>query len=569
MAGGCLARGRLCGRLADPNLGACRIHIGLFRAAAIPEKSVPMSRAAKRKARRRRNIGGGSGGCNNTATTLPNMGECRDQFAALIAIACLPFSKEKNAIFGAFHMATIVAYMLRHGMCANAAIAAFWADIRIDPKVEIKKKDKKKIRFPTDQWLFKLLGSISPEEMEERCDLMLDAQMNVLRDAGVMREVVIDIIDIHNIAHYGGRKKKKEERDKDKYVVRTKAKNGTSRAESYATVLTTSGDYPYCAAATRVVAKRAKSDIVSKLLDDRARRGINAVLTLLDRGFFTVGVMKAFAGRGLHFVMGAVRTAAVKRALDEYIAGKRGAVSRCTIHSGRESFEFTLIIVEKIEEDEKTKEKKKVHVLYATNLPDEIINAPRFDVDELYAKRWDIETHYRKLEEVRPRTVSRSHGARTFFLFTAAVALNMWSMYNQQKNDEVNRAEPQGGPPAAADAGRDDPAPAAGAAADQEKEEGEREGDGEDDDAEEEEEGGAEPGADAGPRGDSAPERDEIVRLALSVQNRPKRKYYKRSKIFFIGVAAEYRDVITSWRYHRLRISRRIEGFMESRAAET
>ena len=316
---------------------------------------------------------------------MPDREIDEEDLAGLIALVGLPFSKKRNALFGAFHVATILVYMVRNGICANAAIAAFWADAGRDPHREIKSRSRSKIRFPTDQWLFRLFGQQSPEELEERCDLMLDAQMKVARGAGIMREAVIDIVDVHNVAHYG--------KAKDKRIVRTKHKDGTSRAESYATLLTTSGDYPYCTAATRIVAKRSKADMVSKLLDDRARRRIRSVLTMLDRGFFTVGVMKAFASRRLHFVMGATRTAAVKKALAEYIAGERGAVSRCTIRSGSESFEFTFVVVEKEEVDKKTKERKKVHVLYATNLPDEVINAPGFNIDELYGKRWDIECY--------------------------------------------------------------------------------------------------------------------------------------------------------------------------------
>ena len=159
-------------------------------------------------------------------------------------------------------------------------------------------------------------------------------------------------------------------------------------------MLTTSDEYAYCTAATRVVDKRTKGDIVSKLLDDRARRGIRAVVTLLDRGFFTVAVMKAFAKRGQRFVMGATRTAAVKRAVEEYVAGTRKAMSRCTMRSGKDAFEFTLVIVEKIEVNDG---KETVLVLYATNLPDKVLRAPGFDIDKLYDKRWDMETHYRKL----------------------------------------------------------------------------------------------------------------------------------------------------------------------------
>ena len=546
-----------------PNSGFSGYILSRSGPPAIPEIREPTSRADKKKARRRqrrqikqlREIQGANSDTNDEGSAMPNMETARDHFTAYIDAGNFPFSKSKNRIFGPFQLAAILAYMILYSVCANTAIAAFWADAGIDPKKEIKRKSKRKVRFPTDQWLFKLLGSISPEEMEERCDLMLDAQMRVIRDASMMKDIVIDIIDVHNIAHYG-----KKDKD-DKHIVRTKAKDGTSRAESYATVLTTSGDYPYCAAATRVVAKRSKSDIVSKLLDDRTRRGINSVLTLLDRGFFAVGVMKAFADRGRYFLMGAVRTASVKRALDEYIAGEREAISRCTIRSGRESFEFTLIIVEKIEVDEKTKEENKVHILYATNLPDEIINAPGIDIDKLYGKRWDIETHYRKLEEVRPRTVSRSHGARTFFFFCAAVALNLWSMYNQRENDALGRANPVG----AAGAGAGGPPPPSAAVPEGGEEEGGEEEGGEEEGGEEE---GGNTDAPAGSGSDDcAIGRGEIVCLALKVQNREKREYHKIAKIYFVGFAASFRKVILSWHYYRHKVARRIEEFWQSSAS--
>lgn len=466
--------------------------------------------------------------------------------ASLIALVGLPFSKKRNALFGPFHVAAIIAYMVRNNICANAAIAAIWADMRKDPRKEIKLKSKRKVRFPTDQWLFRLFGSMSPEEIEERCDLMLDAQMRVARGAGMMNEAVIDIIDIHNIQHYG--------KTKDKHIVRAKSKDGTSKAESYATLLTTSGNYPMCTAATRVRAKRTKGDMVGKLLDDRARRRIRSVITMLDRGFFSVAVMKAFK-TGQHFVMGAVRTPAVKKALAEYVAGDRNSVSKCTIRSGKESYTFTLVIVEKTETDKDGKEEK-VHVLYATNLPDVVINAPGFDIDELYDKRWDIETHYRKLEELRPKTVSRDHGARTFFFFAAAAMLNMWAMYNHQQKEidekaaaERARRAGSGGAcePAPEPAPRGECSDAVGGSA--ECEPGPAPGPGAD-------------GAEA-PADDEVALADEIVRLALKVQKRPKRKYYKIQLIFLMDVVAKFRESILSWRYLRHRISRRIEAFLE------
>ena len=129
---------------------------------------------------------------------MPNGEVDEAHIASVITAAGIAFSNHRNALFGAVHLAAIIVYMVRNSMCANAAIAAFWADAGLDPKKEIKKKSKNKVRFPTDQWLF---GSMSPGQIEERCDLMLDVRMRVARGAGIMAGAVIDIIDVHNIAH--------------------------------------------------------------------------------------------------------------------------------------------------------------------------------------------------------------------------------------------------------------------------------------------------------------------------------------------------------------------------------
>lgn len=106
----------------------------------------------------------------------------------------------------------------------------------------------------------------------------------------------------------------------------------------------------------------------------------------------------------------------------------------------KDGFAFTPVIVEKTEVDKDGKEGQ-AHVLYATNLPDKVARAPGFDMDELYDKRWDIEAHYRKLEEVRPRTVSRDRGSRTFFFFMGAALLNARAMYNQRQKEANEEGE--------------------------------------------------------------------------------------------------------------------------------
>ena len=206
-----------------------------------------------------------------------------------------------------------------------------------------------------------------------------------------------------------------------------------------------------------------------------------------------------------------------------------------------------------------------MHVLYATNLPGEILDDPLFDIDELYGKRWDIESHYHKVKEVRLRTASCNHGARTFFFFMSPVFLNMWYMYNRREKSACE-GRPQTAPaladqaPAGAgcEGGEAEAGPAA--AGDEEEEE-------EEDEKKEEDDQGSKPADPSGGGGGGAPDRDEIVRLATGVQNRPKRKYYKISLVYLIGLVTTFREYTLSWRYRRNRITRRIEEFVESAAS--
>ena len=164
------------------------------------------------------------------------------------------------------------------------------------------------------------------------------------------------------------------------------------------------------------------------------------------------------------------------------------------------------------------------------------------------------------------------------------ILLNMWAMYNQRQKrmiDDENerRARREEGKSAAGEKGErgGDPAPPHPATRG-EKEEGEEEpagvgsgsGGKADEEEEEEEEDGApcpEPCDHSEGEDDDAPECDEIVRLAVRVQNRPKRKYYKISKIFLIGIAAKFRSIMLSWWYECGRFGRRIERFLASLAA--
>ena len=122
--------------------------------------------------------------------------------------------------------------------------------------------------------------------------------------------------------------------------------------------------------------------------------------------------------------MPATQTKGIKKAIDEFKAGKRDVVSQHVLTSSgadKRQEEFTLIILER---DDK-KGRKVIHA-FATSIPVDVVcgfkcgemtGAEAFV--EQYRARWSIETGYRCVESIRPRTTNREESVRVLFAICA------------------------------------------------------------------------------------------------------------------------------------------------------
>ena len=127
----------------------------------------------------------------------------------------------------------------------------------------------------------------------------------------------------------------------------------------------------------------------------------------------------------------ATQTKGIKKAISEFEAGKRDAVSQHVLTSGdacKEPEEFTLIILKK----EDKKGRKVIHA-FATSIPVDVVCG--FNRDQMtgaeafveqYRARWSIETEYRCIESMRPRTTSKEESVRVLLLFTPILLFNAW-----------------------------------------------------------------------------------------------------------------------------------------------
>jgi putative transposase len=143
-------------------------------------------------------------------------------------------------------------------------------------------------------------------------------------------------------------------------------------------------------------------------------------IILLDKGFFTVEVIKELQSRKLPFLMPAKRTAPIKRLCRLFKKGKVMPLINYTIKSFGNSVQVKLIFARK-----KTKRGWRTFA-YVSNIAFKPETAK-----ELYRHRWRIETNNREIGKFRARTTSTSMKLRRMYYSLAALLYNLWIVLRQ------------------------------------------------------------------------------------------------------------------------------------------
>jgi hypothetical protein len=138
-------------------------------------------------------------------------------------------------------------------------------------------------------------------------------------------------------------------------------------------------------------------------------------LLLLDRGFYSAGVVLALRHAHVHFLMPAPRTPGIKRAIEEFERGARPALGEYTLRGQRGNVRVWLMLAR-----ERTKDGWRAFA-FISDLPLD----PEL-VRELYSSRWRIETANRELKHFLARTTTRNMGIRRTYYWLAVLLYNLW-----------------------------------------------------------------------------------------------------------------------------------------------
>ena len=271
------------------------------------------------------------------------------------------------------------------------------------------------MRCPQSDWLLRLIKTIDPDSMSERCDKMLSrSPKSALKFVEIYNIGPVTIaIDKHLIPRHD------KPADMRHNMTKGKSERGTCTFETYMTVDIVAGFTRFNLACCKVGRGHFDDEFVRKIVQKCPKIGISVRMFLMDREFYSVAVMRTMREPGQNFIMPAIKNKSIKKAIKEHEKGKRGAVSEYTMKSqyGRK-FTFNVVIVYN-EEDEK-------YYTFATNIMCQDPSGMLEYVTEECKKRWGIETGYRRLEQMRPHTTGKNASVRIMLFCMVMIMFNLW-----------------------------------------------------------------------------------------------------------------------------------------------
>jgi hypothetical protein len=218
-------------------------------------------------------------------------------------------------------------------------------------------------------------------------------------------------------------------------IYRGQAKDGTSHLHAYATAYVVRKGQRYTVALAGVKKGEALKDVVQRLLRQAARVGVRPRLLLLDRGFYSVAVVRYLQQARYPFLMPVVCHGRSPRQpggpAGSYVfrTWKQSGWSEYTLSDARKRTARVSICVKCRNYRGQWKRHGRQALVYAywgfePPTPDSVFTT--------YRSRFGIETSYRQMHEGRIRTTTRRPVVRLLYVGIALVLRNLWVWLHYQ-----------------------------------------------------------------------------------------------------------------------------------------
>ena len=282
---------------------------------------------------------------------------------------------------------------------------------------------------PSDQWFNNILSKTNSEAALKSFTATITRLLSLLAKINQLPKEGLDIaFDLHKICRY--------DRKPGPELTSSKSKNGTSKFERYITVQCDNNDMRLILGCCPMPGSASMPDMVRGIVDMCRDAGACINTVLLDREFFSTGVLEVLDELNVTYLMPCTNTKGVINALNEFAAGKRQKVSENYLKGSGRCIPYTIIIDRRKKKKDSSKKGKKkgIDSKKEPPTPEEMFigfatNDASMDIAK-YSSRWGIETGYAMVENMRAKTRSRDAGARLLCFLYSLMLFNGWVIIN-------------------------------------------------------------------------------------------------------------------------------------------
>jgi hypothetical protein len=290
---------------------------------------------------------------------------------------------------------------------------------------------------PSDQAVYDALEAMLPENIsvvQRRLNACLTSQL----PRKLTRRQRVVAIDLTLIPYHG------EPMADPSELFHSKPRGGTSKFHAYATAYVCEKGYRYTLAVRRVTGGTVMKDLVQELVREVRRLGLKIKVLLLDRGFYSVAVMRYLRRTKCPFVMPAVIRGRKPPAGQQpqgmrALRKKRFGWYRATVTGKPDSIDVDVCVAARRYMHRKSGQTRYQKLLYVAWG----YQASPLEIRELYRRRFGIETSYRQMNQARIRTCTRSPLERLVYFTIALILRNVWVWLHFTLFATVERGRPK------------------------------------------------------------------------------------------------------------------------------
>ncbi|MFZ3059833.1 MAG: transposase [Candidatus Methanoperedens sp.] len=297
---------------------------------------------------------------------------------------------------------------------SNILNIVLWASINhtsAESSVFELKELNKRQKIPSADIVFHHIERQIYSELQIQLENLVNFSFQMAQRRRLFGKYAAVAIDIHDIPYYG--------KVNNSLIMGCKHKNGTSYCYKYATIDIVEKNQRFTLKAIPLSQlSNDNATVVNELLE-HAMKYVHVKYVLLDRGFFSVEVLRVLESLKIKYIMPAVKNDRIKQVVKDN-SEKLSYFLKYTMGT-KEKVTFNLMV----KYDEKTKE----YYTFATNF--EIVYKTDIErIAEMYRKRWGIETGYRVKHDFLAITTTESYVVRMLYFMVSVILYNFWLLCN-------------------------------------------------------------------------------------------------------------------------------------------